>query len=148
MDRVIVLDAGPLGLISNPKQTSLNLDCVRWLQDQMDLGRRILLPEIADYEVRRELSRGKKARGLDRLNGLAQTLEYLPITTAAMRKAAELWALARQEGRPTADSKSLDADVILAAQAFTLDAADRVIATTNVGHLRRYVPAGLWQNIR
>ncbi len=37
--------------------------------------------------------------------------------------------------------------MILAAQAVTLGAADAVIATTNVGHLSRFAPAELWQNI-
>jgi hypothetical protein len=41
----------------------------------------------------------------------------------------------------------LDADVVLAAQALTLGAAPVVIATSNVGHLSRFVPAELWQNI-
>jgi hypothetical protein len=37
--------------------------------------------------------------------------------------------------------------MILAAQATTLDVVDVVIATTNVGHLSRFAPADLWQNI-
>jgi hypothetical protein len=37
--------------------------------------------------------------------------------------------------------------MILAAQAFTLGLTDFVIATTNVKHLSRLVPADLWQNI-
>jgi hypothetical protein len=37
--------------------------------------------------------------------------------------------------------------MILAAQAVTLNVADFAIATTNVGHLSRFVPADLWQNI-
>ena len=107
----------------------------------------VLIPEIADYEVRRELLRANKARGLARLDALAGLLEYLPLTTAAMRQAAVFWAQARQQGRPTADDKALDGDVILAAQAMTLGAADVVIATTNVGHLSRFAPAALWPDI-
>ncbi len=64
-----------------------------------------------------------------------------------MRKAAELWAQARQSGRQTAADPALDGDVILAAQALTLGLPQVVIATTNVGHLGRFVPAELWQNI-
>ena len=61
----------------------------------LDSGRRILVPEIADYEVRRELIRAGKTKGLARLDELKMTLGYLPITTAAMLKAAEFWAYAR-----------------------------------------------------
>jgi hypothetical protein len=64
-----------------------------------------------------------------------------------MRRAAELWALARQQGQPTAADTDLDADVILAAQALTLTASTVIVATTNVGHLARFVSAELWQNI-
>ena len=38
--------------------------------------------------------------------------------------------------------------VILAAQAKTLGVPDVVIATTNVGHLSRFAPAELWQDIQ
>jgi hypothetical protein len=55
----------------------------------------VLLPEIADYEVRRELLRAKKTQGLAHLDALGSLLEYLPITTSAMRQAALFWAQAR-----------------------------------------------------
>ncbi len=38
--------------------------------------------------------------------------------------------------------------MILAAQALMLGAPAVVIATTNVGHLARFAPAELWQNVR
>jgi predicted nucleic acid-binding protein len=105
------------------------------------------LPEIADYEVRRELLRANKTLGLERLDALADTVEYLPITTTAMRQAAAFWAIARQQGQPTAGDMALDADVILAAQAVSLGIRDSVIATTNVGHLSRYASAALWTDL-
>ena len=63
--------------------------------------------------------------------------------------AVELWAKARQEGRPTADSKELDVDVILAAQAlsFGAPANDVVVATTNAKHLAQFVAAKHWTDI-
>lgn len=64
-----------------------------------------------------------------------------------MRQAAALWAQARQQGQPTAGDKTIDADMILIAQAQTLASSDVVIATTNVGHLSRFIAADLWQNI-
>lgn len=106
-----------------------------------------MLPEIADYEVRRELWRANKAKGIERLDELGQVLEYLPLTTTAMRQAARFWARARQQGQPTAGDKTIDGDMILAGQAITLEVSDLIIATTNVGHLDRYAPADLWQNI-
>ena len=73
--------------------------------------------------------------------------EYLPLTTVATRKAAELWAQARQQGQQTAADAALDADVILAGQALTLAVPNFVVATTNVGHLSRFAPAEAWHNI-
>ncbi|NJK53813.1 MAG: type II toxin-antitoxin system VapC family toxin [Acaryochloris sp. RU_4_1] len=106
-----------------------------------------MIPEIADYEVRRELLRANKTKGIARLDDLAKFLEYLPIETAVMRQAAQLWAQARQQGQPTAGDKTIDGDMILVAQAMTLGVLDVVIATTNVGHLSRFIAAELWQNI-
>ena len=147
MSQVVLLDAGPLGLVTNPKRSPQSVACAQWLQALVARGNRIIVPEVADYEVRRELLRASKREGLARLDTLVDLLDYLPLTTAAMRQAALLWAQARQQGQPTADDKALDGDVILAAQAITLGSMDMVIATTNVGHLTRFVPAALWPDI-
>jgi len=147
VSRVVFLDAGPIGLVTNPKLSPESTLCTRWLQTLITSNIRVIIPEIADYEVRRELLRANKVRGIARLDELANLVEYLPITTAAMRQAAMFWAQARQQGQPTAGDKTIDSDMILAAQAMTLDVVDVVIATTNVGHLSRFVPADLWQNI-
>jgi len=64
-----------------------------------------------------------------------------------MLMAAELWAAARNAGKPTASEKAIDGDVILAAQALTLGVPSFVVATSNVGHLSRYVPAQDWKTI-
>lgn len=137
---VVVLDSGPLGLIVHPGGPPVVNACRQWFNGLLQQGRRIVLPEIADYELRRELLRTGRMSSLRRLDGFAMTLEYLPLTTEAMRQAADFWALARQQGLPTADPHALDGDVILAAQAVSFDAAV-VVATTNVGHLTRFVPA-------
>lgn len=147
MSRVVVLDAGPIGLVTNPKLSPESTLCTRWLQTLITSNIRVIIPEIADYEVRRELLRANKVKGIARLDELANFVEYLPITTAAMRQAAMFWAQARQQGQPTAGDKTIDSDMILAAQAMTLDVVDVVIATTNVGHLSRFATADLWQNI-
>jgi predicted nucleic acid-binding protein len=147
VSHTVLLDEGPLSLVTNPRRSRQSVACAQWLQAFVGHGSRVLVPEIADYEVRRELLRANKARGLARLDALAALLSYLPLTTAAMRQAAIFWAEARQQGRPTADDKALDGEVILAAQAMTLGTTDVVIATTNVGHLSRFAPAALWPDI-
>ena len=147
MSQVVLLDTGPLGLVTNPRRSPQSVACAQWLQALVAHGVRVIVPEISDYEVRRELLRAKKEPGLARLDALATRLEYLPLTTPAIRRAAVFWAQARQQGQPTADDKALDGDVILAAQAMTLGIADVVIATTNVGHLSRFAPAALWPDI-
>jgi len=118
----------------------------QWLTDLLTAGRRVVLPEIADYEVRRELIRAMRVVSLGRLDSLVSQIEYLPLTTAVMRHAAELWADIRNAGLPTASSQALDGDVILAAQALSLG-VPVVVATDNVAHLARFAPAERWQDI-
>jgi predicted nucleic acid-binding protein len=142
----VVLDSGPLGVLANPRLTPITMAALQWLGQLLANGRRVLVSAIADYEVRRELLRLKATRSLKELDGLAQRLEYLPVSRDALVLAAEFWARARHSGLPTASDPALDADVIIAAQAVTL--GDPVIvATGNVGHISRFVPADLWQNI-
>lgn len=147
MTRTILLDSGPLGLITNPRASSPAAACGRWVVNAIARGTVVLVPEIADYEVRRELIRARRATGIARLDAFIEQVEYLPIHTPAMRQAASFWAEARHKGRPTAPDPALDGDVILAAQAATLDRADVIVATTNPRHLSRYVAAELWTDI-
>jgi predicted nucleic acid-binding protein len=142
-----MLDATPLGILAHPRNPPHVAACRQWLAALTAAGRRVLVPEIADYEVRRELLRIGSQNALINLDQLAAQLEYLPLSTAAMRRAAVLWAQARSAGQPTAPSPSIDADVILAARALTLSVSQVVVATGNVDHLARFVPAELWQNI-
>jgi predicted nucleic acid-binding protein len=131
-------------MISNPNSSAVNRLCFDWLKATMARGVRVCVPEIADYEIRRELIRANKIAGLARLDLIKDTLDYLPITTSIMLQAAELWAVARKKGHPTADPKALDCDVILAAQAIQVNA---IVATENVGHLSRFVTAKPWREI-
>ena len=142
----IALDTSPLSLLAHPNEQEPRVRAIRdWLEAQLTAGAEVFLPEIADYEVRRELLRLDRQRSIQRLDGLRSILTYLPIDTPTMRRAAELWAIARRQGTPTADPKEIDADVILAAQAERVDA---VVATENVGHLARFVTAKHWQDIK
>ena len=116
----------------------------------MNEGVRVCLPEVIDYEIRREAILKHSVRGLDLLDNLPLLVEYVPIRTPVMRRAAELWAQARERGMPTAHEATLDVDVILAAQAQLLAEAtgdEVVVATDNIRHLARFVDARRWQEI-
>ena len=147
MSRTILLDSGPLGLITNPRASKEAAACGQWLVNAVGGGATVMVPAIADYEVRRELIRARRSAGIGRLDALIERVDFLPITTSAMRRAAAFWAEARQRGRPTAADAALDGDVILAAQAATLDLAEVIVATTNPKHLSRFVAAELWVDI-
>jgi len=128
-------------MVTNPKAEGIPLACQLWLKALLRRGERVAIPEIADYEVRRELLRAGLLRSLHRLDNLKQTLDYIPIRTDTILLAAELWAEARRIGKPTADAKALDGDVILSAQARLLSSEDVevIVATTNVAHLERFI---------
>ena len=91
MNRPIILDAGPLSMIAHPRP---NPQIAEWYKRIVGRGVEIFVAEVADYEVRRSfLLRGLELKkALARLNELKQELNYLPLTTAQMLKAAELWA--------------------------------------------------------
>ena len=71
----------------------------RWARDLIAVGVRVIIPEIADYEIRRELIRKESISGLARFDQLKIEFEYIAITTEAMNRAAELWAEVRRLGR-------------------------------------------------
>lgn len=150
MNRLIILDSSIVGIITNSKADNNEAqNCKVWFNNLVQKQEIIVLTEIVDYEVRRELIRANKHNGIQRLDELKTVLNYLPITTEVMLLAAQLWAETRQKGKPTADSKSLDGDVILASQAKLeeLNGNTVIIATRNVKHLSLFVDAREWQNI-
>ena len=150
MRRVVVLDAGPLGRLANPLASPENQQCNQWLMDLLARGALVVIPEVADYEVRRELLRANMTASIAQLDALEQVLFYTPLTTAVMRKAAEFWAWVRNQGKTTAQDHALDGDVILAAQTALLANPDDevIIATTNTRHLTLFGDARVWQDIQ
>ena len=141
MIETVMLDAGILGQASHPRR---NLEFAQWFDRLLATKTTIIIAEIADYEIRRELLRAARHTGIARLDQLKTVLPYQPLTTSTMLRAAHLWAEARKRGRPTADPKELDCDVILAAQALE---AEAVVVTDNIGHLSLFVEARSWREI-
>ncbi len=151
MSRFLILDSGPLGLLTHPQRSAEVVAITEWLSGCLLSGHRVIIPAIVYYELKRELLRANKALGVRRLEAFASATpgRYLPLSDKALRLAAELWASARQQGRPTADAKDLDIDVILAAQALSFGPApsDVVVATSNVKHLSQFITAQNWSEI-
>lgn len=151
MPFIVPLDAGPLGLVARRPGKPERDACRAWYERLASAGVLFAVPEIAYYEVRRELLRASAVEGLARLRKFLTTSIYLPITTPAMDRAAELWALARKGGFPGASDDSLDADCIFAAQAERARGARDtiVIATDNLRHFAKFpgIDARRWQEI-
>jgi predicted nucleic acid-binding protein len=149
--KVIVLDSTPLGLVTQPLKVPVPDACRQWMRAKIAQGIQVVVPEIIDYEIRRELLRAGKSASIEKLDEFIAhpAITYLPLTTTAMKLAAELWAKARQQGKPTADPHALDVDVILSAQviAAKFPPAEFIVATANVRHLTQFIPADLWENI-
>jgi len=152
--KIIVLDSAPLSALSEPVSTPQVVAISLWASTHLVAGNRICIPEVTDYELRRELVRSGKTASIAELDALKIRFTYLPISTAAMLLAAELWAQSRNRGTPTGDPRRLDIDVILAAQALNaggaigITTAETIVATTNVKHLVQFLSADLWQNTK
>ena len=151
MSRFLLLDSGPLGLLTHPQRTADVIDVIEWASKCILSGTRIVVPAIVYYEMKRELLRAKKTFGIGRLDAFVNAApgRYLPLSDEALRLAAELWAQARQAGRPTAEPKALDIDVILAAQALSFgpSPSEVVVVTSNQKHLSQFVTAQNWTEI-
>lgn len=154
MPKAIVLDTFPISSMGRSEKSSADLlttQCRDWVYDCIAAGNKVYVPAICYYEALRELTRIKAYSQIIRLRNFCyiEPSRFLLLTTNDLEGAATLWAQARSKGVPTASPDALDVDVILAAQALALGLpeSDLVIATTNVGHLSRFVPADDWQKI-
>lgn len=136
----LILDTGILGQVVHPRK---HREVRQWLADAV-LEHDVLVSEVCDYELRRELIRIGASRSLAHLDELGRELRYLPVTTSTWRSAARLWAVLRGAGRPTTSAAGLDGDVLLAAQA---RAEDAVILTTNPDHFGMIADARTLQSL-
>jgi len=150
----IVLDTSPLSLLTQKQGHAQGDACKIWYANLELAGHQFFVPEIADYELRRELLRTGKSTSIARLDKFnsVEPNRYLPLSTADVRLAADLWSQARNSGRTGAPPDALDGDVFIAAQALRLVAATHglsqtIVATSNVSHLTHLVKAELWSDL-
>ena len=145
MPTTYLLDSGPLGLLAHHK-ISRRMTLEIWLPAEISSGAKVMISEVADYEVRRELIRLIQssqipANRLQRLNLLPTMFPFLPVSTLAWKRAAELWADARSRGLPSASMAALDGDALIAAQA---DEIQATVLTSNAAHMGTWVPVKIW----
>jgi predicted nucleic acid-binding protein len=149
---IVALDASPLSLLTQRYGIPEADDCRKWAASLVAAGVKMVIPSITDYEVRRELLRAGKATSIARLDALQNNpaFEFLPVSDAALLRAAVLWADARRRGLPTAAPSELDCDIVMVAiiQSSPLPLSDVIVATTNVGHLSRFLPAQNWRTLQ
>jgi predicted nucleic acid-binding protein len=156
---VVLLDSGPLGLLTHPQGNSEATECKAWLKTLLTQGHTVFVPEITYYETRRELRRselrhGVPSTGLANLEAFVQSAGLIALTSETLVLASEFWALARHHHFQGSPDAALDADMILCAQASLLSDAEQadgraavLIATTTVKHLTHFADARLWRDI-
>ena len=76
-----MLDSGPLGRLTHADY-SRNREYRAWLAALLDHNIAVFVPEIADYEVRRNLIVENLTGSLANLDALPSLINYVPITTA------------------------------------------------------------------
>jgi len=64
VSRYLLLDSGPLGLVTQPRLAPEVVAMNQWLIARLSSGDAVLVPAIIYYELRRELLRAGKARHL------------------------------------------------------------------------------------
>jgi predicted nucleic acid-binding protein len=144
---IVMLDSTPLGLLTHPAN---DRQCKKWVEKLVLDGIQVAIPQIIDYELRRELIRLNAIKSVSQLDIIKQVLPLVILDEEMMIKAAELWAWARKTNQQTAHNQNIDIDVILAAQAIVLAQQEQdyvVVATGNVEHIIRYTPAMFWQKV-
>lgn len=150
--KIVLLDAGPLGFLTNPDPPERERLCQEWATDMRRKGACVYFPQGAEYEVRRSLIYNNLNQALAQLDLLVKQYSRLGVSDDAWLYASELWSNARLLGIQPTDNLRLDFDTLLAAQAHMLgrqeDGADVWIATDNLGHLAAlYSQSDLWENI-
>ena len=88
MTDVLLLDAGVLGQASHPRR---NPAFAQWLDRLLTTDTAVMIPDIADYEIRHELLRARREVGIRRLDQLKEALTYPPSILAQHSNHVNCW---------------------------------------------------------
>lgn len=89
--KIIFLDSDPLSFLSDARIRPITTSISAWATSLLAAGHIIYVPEVIDYELRRELLRAGKGESIKELDAQKSRFVYAPLTTAAMLLAADLW---------------------------------------------------------
>lgn len=105
------------------------------LQNVLRENATILISPVVYYEIIRELYRKDAPKQIEALVSLVSNFNWCDFSKDTWDTGAKLWAKCRNEGKPTTGSsvldKSIDADVLIAAQAVEHEA---IVVTKNTIH--------------
>ena len=134
---IILLDTGVLGKICHKNISIGTIKVLKYLEQQK-IGLRV--PEICDYEIRRNLILENLDKSIRKLNKFRKTDRLIFFNSDTMMIASEIWAEIRKQGNPTENKDNLDGDVILAAQACQLKRYYElvIVLTTNAKDLAKF----------
>jgi len=115
----LLLDTSVLVRLCHP--STAHADVQEWLRSLLLRGKdapELLVSVISDYEIRQTFLRRGASESLSRLDDLARSVTYVPLSAAVARRAAEL---AASLSTPWLGGVA-DADFLIAAQAMALSA--------------------------
>jgi tRNA(fMet)-specific endonuclease VapC len=121
MDEAIV-DTDILSEVLKGKDAQVLVSAQRYLT----VHQRLAFSSMTMYEIMRGMIANHATRQLATFVALTARSDVLPISTSVLKRAAQLWADARNSGQPRDD-----ADLIIAATALE---AQRVLVTGNTPH--------------
>lgn len=78
-------------ILATPFRITAAAFIAHWAAEYIAAGHELYIPDVIDYELRRELLRAKKASSILLLHGLKASLNFLPIHSPTILLAADLW---------------------------------------------------------
>jgi hypothetical protein len=73
---VVLLDSGPLGLITESQRSDDVIAITDWLKECLRARARVVVPAIGYYEITRELLRANKVVGIARLDAFVKVAPH------------------------------------------------------------------------